>query len=137
MASRKPSVLATRAHWINLLTFSSLRRMNRLMADRAAQLIRPDLLHDCRVCRALVKILRSAVAAQAVAVGKWFVKFDGTLGHLDSGVIRDHVPHPVQFGIDRAHELVVDVTSVTLVRDNPSVSKVLGCQRRAVGVLQI
>ena len=79
MASRKPSAFAIRAHSINLLMTSSLRCMNRLMADCAAQLILLDLPHDRCVGRTLVKILRGAVAAQAVFVGKWFVKLDGTL----------------------------------------------------------
>src|SRR5262249_33178575 len=95
MASRKPRAFAIRAHWINLLMSSSLRCMNRLMTDCAAQLIRPDLLHDRCVSPTLVKILRGTVAAQAVAVGKWFVNLDGILGHPDSGVVRERVPHPV------------------------------------------
>src|SRR5262245_17589940 len=137
MARRKPSAFAARAHPINLLMCLSLRCMNRLMADRAAQLIRPHLLHDRRVSRTLVEILRGAVTAQAVAIGKRFVKLDGTLAHPDSSVVSDHVPHSVQLGHYWAHELVVYVTSVTLVRDDPSVSIMLRCQRRAVGILQV
>jgi len=62
------------------------------------------------------------MALETVTVGEWLVQFYRIM-HSDHGIVRHYVTHAIEFRIDRTHEVIVDVTGVTLVMKGEAVNE--------------
>ena len=90
------------------------------MTIRAAKLVAPDLVHDLRMRRIVLKICRFAVTLQAIFVGKGLIQLNGQM-HANPGVESDYVSHAIQFRVDWPQKRVVGVATVALIIENKPV----------------
>src|SRR5581483_8527177 len=94
-----------------------LRGVNWTVTIRAAKLVAPDLVHDLRMRRIILKICCFAVTLQAIFVGKRLIQLNGQM-HANLGVESDYVSHAIQFRVDWPQKRVVGVATVALIIEN-------------------
>src|SRR6266568_1707949 len=110
-------------------------RMGWPMAGRAADLIGSQIRGHCSVHSLPRKLRRPGMAKQAVGVWIGASVPDGLLPRARH--IAPPVPDTTKLGLQCAMHAIGSMTCVALVRRNPFVPVMPGCQRGAIGIPQV